>query len=71
MSQRESRAFLLGAPEMEPNSGVYSRFHLLVAYLLDHEHWGVGQLLRAPPPEAMVEKAVRSQKPLAFPASRK
>jgi hypothetical protein len=58
------RAFLQEAPEMDQKkSGLYSRFHLLVAYLLEHQHWSVEQLLRAPPPEATVEDAIRSEKP--------
>jgi len=32
-------------------------------YLLDHQHWSVEQLLRAPPPEATIEDAIRSEKP--------
>jgi hypothetical protein len=58
------RALLAGAPEMDWNkSGLYSRFHLLVAYLLDRQHWSVEQLLRMPPSEAAVEDAIRSNKP--------
>jgi hypothetical protein len=57
------RAFLAGAPEMDhKKSGLYSRFHLLVAYLLDRQHWSVEQLLRTPPSEATVEAAMRSEK---------
>jgi hypothetical protein len=53
------RAFLANAPEMDwKRSGLYSRFHLLVAYLLDHQSWTVEQLLRNPPPQAEVEAAV-------------
>jgi hypothetical protein len=53
------RAFLANAPEMNwKKSGLYSRFHLLVAYLLDHQAWTVEQLLRNPPPQAEVEAAV-------------
>ena len=41
-------AFLSGAPEMDlERSGLYRRFHLLVAYLLDRKHWTVDRLLRA------------------------
>ena len=57
------RAFLSEAPEMDQKSGLYSRFHLLVAYLLDHRHWSLEQLLKAPPPELTVEDAIRSEKP--------
>src|SRR5262249_4832061 len=53
------RAFLANAPEMDwKRSGLYSRFHLLVAYVLDHQHWTVEQLLRNPPPQVEVEAAV-------------
>jgi hypothetical protein len=58
------RAFLAGAPEMDwKRSGLYSRFHLLVAYLLDHRRWSVAQLLRSPPSQEAVEAAVREEKP--------
>jgi hypothetical protein len=57
------RAFLAGAPEMDwKNSGLYGRFHLLVAHLLDHRHWSVQQLLENPPPQAEVEAAVSAEK---------
>ena len=56
------RAFLAGAPEMDRKSGLYLRFHLLVAYLLDRQHWSVEQLLRIPPSQAVVEAAVRGEK---------
>jgi hypothetical protein len=47
------RTFLARAPEMDWNkSGQYLRFHLLVAYLLDHQHWTVDQLLKNPPRES-------------------
>jgi hypothetical protein len=55
------RAFLAEAPEMDwEKSGLYSRFHLLVAYLLDRQNWSVEQLLKNPPPQAAVEAAIRS-----------
>jgi hypothetical protein len=54
------RAFLDGTLEMDPKrSGLYRRFHLLVAYLLDHQKWSVERLLNLPPPQAEVEAAVR------------
>ncbi len=57
------RAFLAGAPEMDwTKSGLYGRFHLLVAYLLDHQHWDVEQLLKNPPPQTAVEAAIKSEK---------
>jgi hypothetical protein len=58
------RAFLAKTPEMDfKRSGLYGRFHLLVAYLLDHQHWSVEQLLNNPPLEAGVEAAIREEKP--------
>lgn len=46
------RAFLAGVPEMDwKRSGLYWRFHLLVAYLLDQRHWTVDRLLRGPWPD--------------------
>jgi hypothetical protein len=58
------RAFLAGTPEMDwKRSGLYWRFHLLVAYLLDHQHWSVEQLLKNPPSQAAVEAAVKGENP--------
>jgi hypothetical protein len=55
-------AFLNDAPEMDWNkSGLYSRFHLLTAYLLDHRHWTVEQLLTHPPAQQEVENDIRLQ----------
>lgn len=58
----ERAAFLAGAPEMDfQRSGLYWRFHLLVAYLLDHKHWSVDRLLREPwPAQSEVESAIRT-----------
>jgi hypothetical protein len=56
------RAFLAGTAEMDfQKSGLYGRFHLLVAYLLDHQHWSVERLLKDPPSQASVEAAVRGE----------
>jgi hypothetical protein len=55
------RAFLAGAPEMDfHRSGLYWRFNLLVAYLLDHQHWTVDRLLHEPWP-AQAQAAVRAE----------
>jgi hypothetical protein len=55
-------AFLAGAPEMDwKKSGLYWRYHLLVAYLLDHQHWSVMQLLQQPPAQDSVEAAIRNE----------
>ena len=52
------RAFLEGVPEMDwKRSGLYWRFNLLVAQVLDHQHWSVMQLLQHPPSEESVEAA--------------
>jgi len=57
------KAFLAGAPELDlKRSGLYLRFNLLVAYLLDHRHWTVDRLLRGPwPPQDQVESEVQSE----------
>jgi hypothetical protein len=58
------QALLAGAPEMDwKSSGLYLRFHLLVAYLLDHRQWTVDQLMRGPwPDQALVESQIRAEK---------
>jgi hypothetical protein len=54
------RAFLAQAPEMDwKRSGLYWRYNLLVAYLLERRHWSVEQLLRDPPEQTRVESALR------------
>jgi len=63
--EEAKRAFLAEEPEMDwKKSGLYWRFHLQVAYLLDHQLWSVSQLLREPPPIELVEAAIREGKPL-------
>jgi hypothetical protein len=58
------RAFLDGAPEMDwEKSGLYWRYHLLVAYLLDREHWSIQRLLEEAPQQQAVEDAIRAEKP--------
>jgi hypothetical protein len=55
------QAFLANAPEMDRwKSGLYLRYHLLVAHLLDKEHWSVEQLLRQPLEQQAAEEAVVS-----------
>jgi len=58
------RAFLADAPEMDwKRSGLYWRFHLRVAYLLDHRHWTVDRLLQGPWPDPLqVESEIRAEK---------
>lgn len=56
------RAFLADAPEMDWNrSGLYLRYHLLVAHLLDKQHWSVQRLLEEYPEQQTVEDAVRAE----------
>ena len=58
------RAFLAEAPEMSwAKSGLYWRFHLLVAYLLDRQGWTVARLLNEPPSQEEVEESVRAEQP--------
>jgi hypothetical protein len=58
------QAFLADVPEMDfRRSGLYWRFHLLVAHLLDHQHWTVERLLEGPwPDQEQVELAIRAEK---------
>src|SRR4029079_2299793 len=57
-------AFLADVPEMNwEKSGLYWRFHLLVAYLLDRQHWSVQRLLTEPMEQAAIEDAIRAEKP--------
>jgi hypothetical protein len=57
------RAFLAGDPKMDwAKSGLYWRFHLLVAHLLDKQHWSVQRLLKEPIEQQVVEDAVRAEK---------
>jgi hypothetical protein len=58
------QAFLADVPEMDfHRSGLYWRFNLLVAYLLDHQHWTVDRLLHEPwPAQQQMESAIRAEK---------
>lgn len=56
------RAFLADMPEMDwKRSGLYWRFHLLVAHLLDKKHWSVQQLLATDMTQEAVEAAIRAE----------
>jgi hypothetical protein len=56
------RAFLAGASEMDfKKTGQYRRFHLLVAYMLDHRGWSVMKLLQHPPAQDEIEAEVRNE----------
>jgi hypothetical protein len=58
------RAFLAGDAKMDwEKSGLYWRYNLLVAYLLDNQHWSVQRLLREPIEQKAVEDAIRAEKP--------
>jgi hypothetical protein len=62
--EKARRAYLAGVPEMDwKKSGLYWRFNLQVAYLLDHRRWSVSRLLQEPPSEETVEAAIREEKP--------
>jgi hypothetical protein len=57
-------AFLAESPDMNwKRSGLYLRFHLFVAYLLDHQHWTVARLLSDPPSEEMMESSLKMETP--------
>jgi hypothetical protein len=59
------RAFLANDPKMNySQSGLYWRFHLLVAHLLDKQHWSVPQMLTEPMEQAAVEEMIRAEKEL-------
>jgi hypothetical protein len=56
------QAFLSDAPEMDRwKSGLYLRYHLLVAHLLDKQHWSVERLLQEPIEQRVVEDAIKSE----------
>lgn len=61
----ETRAGLrAGTRELDPQrSGLYLRYHLLVAYLLDHEGMSPAELLAGPLAQEPVERAVRASVP--------
>ncbi len=55
-------AFLAGARELDPaRSGLYLRYHLLVAHFLDKEHWSVDRLLASRLSQTEAEEAVRRE----------
>lgn len=56
-------AMLADAREMDwRRSGLYTRFHLLCAYLLEKRGWTVERLLTEPPPMEQVEAWVRAER---------
>ena len=44
-------------------SGLYLRYNLLVAYLLDKQQWSVEKMLEQPIDQTAVEQAVRDESP--------
>jgi len=55
------QAFLRDDVSMDfARSGLYRRFNLLVAYLLDKEHWSVERLLSESISQGQIEKALRA-----------
>lgn len=58
------KAFLANDPKMDwATSGLYWRFHLLVAHLLDKQHWSVQQMLTEPIEQSAVEEMIRAEQP--------
>lgn len=58
------QAFLSEAPEMDRwKSGLYLRYHLLVAYLIDKKGWSVRQLLESPVEQKTLEEEIREEGP--------
>ncbi len=55
-------AFLAGARDLDPaRSGLYLRYHLLVAHYLEKERWSIDRLLASRPSQAEAEQAVRRE----------
>lgn len=58
------RAFLADDPKMDwAKSGLYWRFNLLVAHLLEKQNWSVERLLEEPIEQLTVEAMIRAEKP--------
>lgn len=58
------RAFLANEPKMDwAKSGLYWRFNLLVAHLLEKQHWSVQRVLEDPIEQAAVEAMIRAETP--------
>ncbi len=58
------RAFLAGDPKMDwAKSGLYWRFNLLVAHLLEKKQWSVQRVLADPIEQQAVEEMIRTEKP--------
>ncbi|MFN7928829.1 MAG: hypothetical protein U0Y68_12945 [Blastocatellia bacterium] len=62
--EEAKRMFLANDPKMNyAQTGLYLRFHLLVAHLLDKQHWTVQRLLTDPIEQQTVEDTIRAEKP--------
>lgn len=60
--EKAKQAFVNEAPEMDRwRSGLYLRYHLLVAYLLDKRGWSAQGLLDHPMEQGAVEEAIREE----------
>ena len=58
------RAFSANDPKMDwAKSGLYWRFNLLVAHLLEKQHWNVQRVLEDPIEQAAVEAMIRAETP--------
>ncbi len=58
------RAFLADDRKMDyAKSGLYWRFNLLVAYLLEKQHWSVQRLLTESIEQTAAEEMIRAEKP--------
>jgi hypothetical protein len=56
--------FLANDAKMDyASSGLYLRFNLLVAHLIDKQHWSVQRLLTDPIEQRVVEEMIRAEKP--------
>jgi hypothetical protein len=56
-----ARMYRSGAPEMDRwKSGLYLRYHLLVAYELDKQHWTVPRLLGSRLDQMAVEHEIEA-----------
>lgn len=56
-------AFLADVREMDwSKSGLYWRYHLLTAFLLERQHWSVQRLLQSPMDQQTVEDLVRAER---------
>ena len=60
--EKAKQAFLSEAPEMDRwGSGLYLRYHFIVAYLLDKKSWSLQELLENPMEQKAVEDEIRAE----------